>query len=95
VHDAADVLAGARGDREALIRLPANLSAFVGSYLDDTQRAELAKANVADVILELDRFRELGDQELVEVEGRKDISPRLKYQEPAPGPDNVSYPGPR
>jgi hypothetical protein len=95
VHDAADLLAGARGDREALIRLPANLSAFVGSYLDDTQRTELAKANVADVILELDRFRELGDQELVEVERRKDSSPRLKYPEPAAGPDNVPSPGPR
>ncbi len=93
VHDAADLLAGARGDNDALIRLPANLSAFVSSYLDDTQRAELAGATVADVIPELARFRELGDQELTAIEHRKDSSPRLKYPEPKPRPDNAPSPG--
>jgi hypothetical protein len=95
VHDAADLLAGARGNHDALIRLPANLSAFVGSYLDDTQRAELGRATVADIIPELARFRELGDEELAAIERRKDSSPRLQYPEPAPGPDNVPTPGPR
>lgn len=93
VHDAADLLAGARGDRDALIRLPANLSAFVGSYLDDTQRAELAGATVVDIIPELARFRELGDQELTNIERRKDSAPRFKHSEPVLEPDNAPAPG--
>lgn len=95
VHDAADLLAGARGDRDALIRLPANLSAFVSSYLDDTQRAELAGATVADIIPELLRFRELGDQELATIEKRKDSSAQLIRPEPQVARDLASASGPQ
>lgn len=62
------LLDAAAGDVSALSKLDPDLKAFVASYLDDEQRAELAKANVADVISELHRFRELGGEERANTE---------------------------
>lgn len=55
--------AAAGGDVAALARLDPDFRAFVASYLDDDQRAELAQADLADIIPELERFRQLGAEE--------------------------------
>lgn len=69
-REAQDLLSGARGDPAALGRLAPELQAFVRSYLDDDQRAELAQAEVADIVPELRRFRSLGHEELKAIEQR-------------------------
>jgi hypothetical protein len=69
-REAASLRASAQGDPAGLGRLPPELRAFVTSYLDDDQRAELATADLADIVPELSRFRSLGREELVEVERR-------------------------
>lgn len=83
VQDAADLLGGARGNREALDRLADDLRAFVSSYLDDEQRAELAASDVVSVIPELTRFRKLGEAELA----RGRVASRLP---PTPVPEETS-----
>jgi hypothetical protein len=70
-REAQDLLAGTRGDPAALGRLSPELQAFVGSYLDDDQRLELAQSEVADVVPELDRFKALGRQEMEQIERRR------------------------
>ncbi|MCB8822296.1 LPD7 domain-containing protein [Microvirga rosea] len=70
-REAQDLLAGTRGDPAALGRLPPELQAFVGSYLDDDQRLELAQSELADVVPELHRFKALGRQEMEQIEGRR------------------------
>lgn len=70
-REAQDLLAGNRGDPAALGRLSAELQAFVASYLDDDQRSELARAEVADVVPELHRFKALGRQEMGQIERRR------------------------
>lgn len=76
---AADVKAAAGGDLEALERLPAPLQAFVVSHLDDDQRKHLAAQGVAFIIPELNRFRQIGDDELKDYErrtGRQFVAPK-------------------
>ncbi|MEE1657608.1 LPD7 domain-containing protein [Microvirga sp. CF3062] len=70
-REAQDLLAGTRGDPAALGRLSPELQAFVGSYLDDDQRLELAQSEVADVVPELHRFKALGRQEMEQIERRR------------------------
>ena len=53
----------AAGDVEALQKLDPDLRAFVSSYLDDDQRKELARSDVADIVPELRKFRSLGAEE--------------------------------
>lgn len=84
VQDAADLLAGARGNPDALLRLPDDLRAFVVSYLDDDQRAELAASDVVGVIPELERFRKLGEAELAELKRSGRLRPTVLVPEPAP-----------
>ncbi|WP_245269964.1 LPD7 domain-containing protein [Nitrobacter hamburgensis] len=77
--DAQDLLAGAMGDRNAIIRLRGNLQAFLAIYLDDDQRKELSGRTVADVIPQLNRFRQIGTAELEAWEkqtGRKFTPPK-------------------
>ncbi|WP_336810807.1 hypothetical protein [Bosea sp. MMO-172] len=69
------LLDAAAGDVSALSKLDPDLRAFVASYLDDDQRAELAKADIADVISELHRFRELGCEERAKTERERDVRP--------------------
>lgn len=77
--DAQDLLAAAKGDRNAIIRLSGGLQAFLAIYLDDDQRKELSGKTIADVIPHLDRFREIGAVELEAWErrtGRKFVPPK-------------------
>jgi hypothetical protein len=94
VQDAADLLAGARGNHEALQRLPDDLRAFVMSYLDDDQRTELAMSDVATVIPELTRFRKLGEAELAEMKRSGRPQPAIRVPEPKPEPDDPLAPTP-
>lgn len=94
VQDAADLLAGARGNHEALQRLPDDLRAFVMSYLDDDQRAELAASDVVNVIPELTRFRKLGEAELAEMKRSGRPQPTILVPEPKPEPDDPLAPTP-
>jgi hypothetical protein len=82
--DAQDLLAGARGDRNAVIRLPGNLQAFLAIYLDDDQRKELSGRSIADVIPQLARFREIGAVELESWERRTG----RKFAPPRPDPES-------
>ena len=77
-RQAQDLLAGARGDPAALGRLAPEFQVFVGSYLDDDQRLELAQAEIADVVPELTRFRALGQQEMERIERRRAEDPNGK-----------------
>jgi len=77
--DAQDLIAAARGDKNSVIRLPGDIQAFVAIYLDDEQRRHLAAQSIADVIPQLNRFRQLGAAELEAWErktGRKFTPPR-------------------
>jgi hypothetical protein len=77
--DAQDLIAAARGDKNSIIRLPGNLQAFLAIYLDDDQRKELSGRSVADVIPQLNRFRQIGAAELESWErrtGRKFTPPK-------------------
>ncbi|MEE1657867.1 LPD7 domain-containing protein [Microvirga sp. CF3062] len=69
-REAESLRAAAQGDPAGLGRLPPELRAFVTSYLDDDQRAELATSETADVVPELSRFRTLGREELARIEHR-------------------------
>jgi hypothetical protein len=88
VQDAADLLAGARGNPDALDRLPDDLRAFVTSYLDDDQRAELAASDVVTVIPELARFRKLGEDELARIKKADGPQPTILVPERTPEPDD-------
>lgn len=94
VQDAADLLAGARGNHDALLRLPNDLRVFVVSYLDDDQRAELAAFDVVNVIPELERFRKLGEAELAEMKRKGKPQPTILVPEPTPEPDDSLAPKP-
>jgi len=94
VQDAADLLGAARGNHEALQRLPEDLRAFVMSYLDDDQRAELAASDVVNVIPELTRFRKLGEAELAEMKRSGRPRPTILVPEPTPEPDDPLAPKP-
>ncbi|WP_445491033.1 relaxase/mobilization nuclease domain-containing protein [Rhodopseudomonas sp. RCAM05734] len=80
IVDAQDLIAAAKGDVEAARRLKGPLQAFVGLYLDDDQRAELAAKSVADVVPELSRLRTIG---AVELDAYEATSGR-KFSIPAP-----------
>lgn len=89
-REAESLRSAAQGDPAALGRLPPELAAFVSSYLDDDQRAELAQSDVADIIPELSRFLALGREELAEIERRKaepgaDRPPPRDFRKPDPG----------
>jgi hypothetical protein len=94
VQDAADLLGAARGNHEALQRLPEDLRIFVISYLDDDQRAELAMSDVVTVIPELARFRKLGEAELAEMKRKGEPQPTILVPEPTPEPDDPLAPTP-
>jgi hypothetical protein len=94
VQDVADLLGAARGNHEALQRLPEDLRAFVMSYLDDDQRAELAASDVVNVIPELTRFRKLGEVELAEMKRKGEPQPTILVPEPMPEPDDPLAPKP-
>lgn len=94
VQDAADLLASARGNRDALDRLSEDLGAFVTSYLDDHQRAELMASDVVSVIPELDRFRQLGEVELARIKRTGDPQPTPLFPEHTPELDDPLPPKP-
>lgn len=94
VQDAADVLAGARGSHDALLRLPDDLRAFVASYLDDDQRAELAGSDVVHLIPELDRFQKLGQAELARIKNADGPQATILVPERTPEPDDPLAPKP-
>lgn len=94
VQDAADLLGAARGSLDALDRLPEDLRAFVMSYLDDIQRAELAASDVVNVIPELVRFRKLGKDELARIKRDGEPQPTILVPKPTPEPDNPLAPKP-
>lgn len=75
------LLDAAAGDASALTKLDPDLRAFVTSYLDDDQRAELAKADLTDVVPELHRFREFGAEERARSERDRDLKP-VKVRDP-------------
>lgn len=64
IADAQRLLEAAQGDVEAAKKLPGSLQAFVGIYLDDDQRRELAAQPIAEIVPNLERFRKLGAVEL-------------------------------
>ena len=76
--DAQDLIDAAKGDRNAVLRLPGALQAFVSIHLDDEQRKFLATQSVANVIPELGNFRSIGAVELEEYErtGRRFVPPQ-------------------
>lgn len=76
--DAQDQIDAAKGDKNAVIRLPGTLQAFIAIHLDDEQRRHLAAQSVADILPELGRFRQIGANELAEYErtGRKFVLPK-------------------
>lgn len=78
MRDAQDLIDAARGDKNAVLRLPGPLQAFVAIHLDDEQRKFLATQSVANVIPELGNFRSIGAVELEEYErtGRKFVPPQ-------------------
>jgi hypothetical protein len=80
VQDAAAMQAGARGNQNALLRLPEDLRAFVMSYLDDDQRAELAMSDVVTAIPELERFRKLGEADWPRSSAKADCSRLSPFQ---------------
>ncbi|MCX7321629.1 MAG: hypothetical protein NT113_19830 [Hyphomicrobiales bacterium] len=94
VQDAADLLGAARGDHDALVRLPESLRHFVMSYLDDEQRAELSASDVVTVIPELTRFRKLGEAELVGVKRTGGPLPTPLVPEQSPTPSDPLKPKP-
>lgn len=53
----------AGGDVSALQKLDPDLRAFIASYLDDDQRSALAQSDVADIVPEMAKFRDLGAEE--------------------------------
>uniref|UniRef100_A0A9E8CN57 Large polyvalent protein-associated domain-containing protein n=1 Tax=Bosea sp. NBC_00436 TaxID=2969620 RepID=A0A9E8CN57_9HYPH len=69
------LLDAAAGDVSALAKLDPDLRAFVGQYLDDDQRAELGKAEIADIMTEMARFRELGAEERARAERERGLKP--------------------
>uniref|UniRef100_A0A9E8CQC9 MobA/VirD2-like nuclease domain-containing protein n=1 Tax=Bosea sp. NBC_00436 TaxID=2969620 RepID=A0A9E8CQC9_9HYPH len=75
------LLDAAAGDVSALAKLDPDLRAFVGQYLDDDQRAELGNAEVADIMTEMARFRELGAEERARTERDRDLKP-AKVRDP-------------
>jgi len=94
VQDAADLLGAARGNPEALDRLPDDLRAFTISYLDDDQRAELAASDVVNVIPELARFRKLGKDELARIKRDGEPQPTIRVPGHTPEPDDPLTPKP-
>jgi hypothetical protein len=94
VQDAANLLGAASGNLDALDRLPDDLRAFVVSYLDDDQRAELASSDVVNVIPELVRFRKLGEGELARIKRDGEPQPTILVPEPTPDPDDPLAPKP-
>ncbi len=74
----------AAGDTDTINRLRPELRAFVASYLDDIQRAELGRMPVDSIIPELPRFRSLGhdERELAKRNGEPD--PGLPLAPPSP-----------
>lgn len=61
VASEADLLiAAAKGDLESVEKLEPGLRKFVSSYLDDEQRAELARQRPLDIVAELDGWRAKG-----------------------------------
>lgn len=87
------LLNAAAGDVSALSKLDPDLRAFVASYLDDDQRAELAMADIADVISELHRFRELGCEERAKTERERDVRPANVRDSLDVAPPPVPAPG--
>jgi len=69
------LLDAASGDVSALAKLDPDLRAFVGQYLDDDQRAELGKVEIADIMTEMARFRELGAEERARAERERGLKP--------------------
>ncbi|QDL99519.1 hypothetical protein FLL57_20360 [Rhodopseudomonas palustris] len=94
VQDAADLLGAARGNQEALIRLPEDLRMFVMSYLDDNQRAEFSTYDVVNVIPELARFRKLGAAEIARIKGMGGPLPTPPVPETSLTPSDPQNPKP-
>lgn len=84
-RQARDLKDAASGDREALARLPVELRAFVGSYLDDEQRQELAQAGLTDIIPELPNFLSLGRGEIARIKAGAE-QPDLSFKPPKGDP---------
>ena len=77
----------AKGDQEAFKKLDVGLQAFVGSFLDDKQRAELAKMQPIDIIDNLYHWEKVGCEELQDIYDARDAG----YDVPYP---SVSAPAP-
>jgi hypothetical protein len=61
--DADLLISAAAGDVDSLRKLDPDLRKFVSSYLDDDQRAELARQRPLDIVQEINGWRELGRSE--------------------------------
>ena len=72
IIEAQHLLNAAMGDIEAAKKLPGNLQAFIGVYLDDDQRKELARQPIAEIVPHLEHFRKLGAAELQSYEAPGD-----------------------
>ncbi|WP_026789811.1 hypothetical protein [Pleomorphomonas oryzae] len=85
----ANLLVGAaKGDQEAFKKLDMGLQAFVSSYLDDKQRAELAKMQPIDIIDNIYHWEKVGCEELQDIYDAQDAG----YAVPSPSvsaPDNA------
>ena len=88
--DASLLIAAARGDEEAFGKLNIGLWAFVGSYLDDKQRAELAKMQPIDIVDEIAWWEKVGEEEFQDIEDARDAGFQVSYPRvtPAPTPDH-------
>jgi predicted transcriptional regulator len=94
IVEAQRLLEAAKGDVEAAKKLPGDLQAFVGVYLDDDQRRELAVQPIAEVVSQLERFRKIGAVELesYEATGRKVTFVEPEKDKPKPAGDKLHLP---
>jgi len=80
IIEAQHLIDAAKGDIEAAKKLSGNLQAFVGVYLDDEQRKELAAQPIAEIVPHLGRFRRIGTVELESYEAP--TGPKVAFVEP-------------
>lgn len=81
----ADLLVNAaKGDQEAFENLDMGLQAFVGSFLDDKQRAELAKMQPIDIIDNIYHWEKVGCEELQDIYDARDAGYDVPYPSVTP-----------
>ncbi|CAI9400155.1 hypothetical protein ANOBCDAF_00426 [Pleomorphomonas sp. T1.2MG-36] len=92
----ADLLVNAaRGNQEAFKKLDVGLQAFVGSYLDDKQRAKLAQMQPIDIVDDIEYWGKVGREELQNIYDARDEGfdvPFPSVSAPTPAPDQAWRP---